>query len=105
MQTDLAALWRLTRMADIAAGGGKPRGGRLRLLDGVADKVMAIWRTMDSDCLFGRRDDPRPAFYACRTLMQVLFPVEPVDKIERATWEAFNRRPQAEKPGQETPSE
>jgi hypothetical protein len=105
MQADLAALSRLARMADIAAGGSKPRGGRPRLLDGVADEVLAIWRTMDSHCLFGRRDDPRPAFYACRLLMQVLFPAEPVDTIERATWEAFNRRPQAKKSGQETPAE
>jgi hypothetical protein len=105
MSADIEALWRLSHMATIAAGDSKPKGGRPRLLNGVADEVLAMWRTLDPDCLFGRRDDPRPAFYACRVLLQVLFPVEAVDTIERATWEAFNRRPKAKKSGQETPAE
>jgi hypothetical protein len=104
MDADLAALERLSRMVVLAAGPSK--GGRERLFDGVADEVLAIWQSMVSKPVkFGRRDNPFPDFHACRILLQAMFPPEPLNAVVAATWEAFNRRPQAKKSGQETPSQ
>ena len=105
--SDLRAVSRLTRMADIAACKSKPEGGRPLLLGGIADELLAAWSAVTGKpVMFGRRRDrinyPKPDFCACRLLLQVLLPAVSVAEATRALWLAFDCRPKA---GTETKAE